>query len=353
LKADPDLLYLASVYFRFQDPQFALLLILLVSLFWARKHWGKQASLRVSSNWAMQQLVKRGFSHLRRSLTVLRLTALLFLILALMRPQVGRKWTEETTSGIDIMLVVDLSGSMHAHDFEIGDKLVDRLAVVKSVISRFIEARKHDRIGLVVFAEASFLVSPLTHNRAWLRQNFERLEIGVIPPNSTAIGNAIGMATNRLRDIDANANVIVLLTDGENNAGNLHPISAAEAAATFGIRIYTIGVGKSGPVMMPRQRDGRAVTDRDGNPIMDWVEFDIDEPTLREIAQLTEGKFFRATNTEGLQIIYDEIDRLEKREVTFLRHDTSTELMMLPMLLALALLLVEIILARTLLHKIP
>ena len=273
--------------------------------------------------------------------------------MALMRPQIGKKWTEEVTEGVEIVLAIDLSGSMHAHDFEKNNKLVSRLDIVKSVVSDFISKRKHDRIGLVVFAEEPFLVSPLTSNHEWLNSNFNRLEIGLIGPNSTAIGSAIGMATNRLRKIESESKVIILLTDGENNAGKLHPVNAAQAAERFGIKVYTIGVGKTGSVMMPRQRNGIIVKNENGNPIMDWIESDIDESTLREVAQTTGGKYFRATSSEGLETIYREIDQLEKREVVYVRFDEATDLMFYPMLLAAILLMIEIVLGRTLLHKVP
>ena len=341
------------MYFRFQDPLYGLLLLSLLAAFWLRRYWGRSASLRFSSNWAIHQLVKRGFSRIRKLLVILRVTALILIVGAIMRPQVGRKWTEEVTEGVDIMLAIDLSGSMHAHDFEKDGRLVSRLEIVKSVVSDFIEDRKHDRIGLVVFAEEPYLVSPLTTNREWLNTNFNRLEIGLIGPNSTAIGSAIGMSTNRLRKVEGESKIIILLTDGENNSGKLHPITASEAARSFGIKVYTIGVGKSGSVLMPRLRNGTIIKNDQGNPIMDWIESDIDEGTLREVANIAEGKYFRATSSEGLKTIYKEIDQLEKRKITFVRYDEATDLMFFPMALAGILLALEIILGRTYLHKVP
>lgn len=341
------------MYFRFQDPLYGILFLLLLAAIWLKRYWGKHASLRFSSNWAINQLVKRGFSRVRKLLIVLRLLALLLILGAIMRPQVGKKWTEEVTAGVDIMLAIDLSGSMHAHDFEKEGKLVSRLEIVKTVVTDFIANRKHDRIGLVVFAEEPFLVSPLTTNRDWLNSNFNRLEIGLIGPNSTAIGSAVGMATNRLRKVDGESKVIILLTDGENNAGKLHPIAAAEAANSFGIKVYTIGVGKTGSVLMPRQRNGIIIKNQNGNPIMDWIESDIDESTLREVAHITGGSYFRATSSEGLKTIYEEIDQLEKREIVFVRYDEATDLMFYPMLIAALLLSLEVVLARTFLHKVP
>jgi Ca-activated chloride channel homolog len=341
------------MYFRFQDPVFASLIALLIAAIWLRKFWGRHASLQFSSNWAINRIIKRKFSRFRKILVLLRVLALILIILGLMRPQTGRKWTEQVSSGIDIMLAIDLSGSMHAHDFEMNNKLISRLEIVKSVVTDFTESRVNDRIGLLVFAEEPYLVSPLTRNHDWLNTNFNRLNIGVIGPNSTAIGSAIGMGINRLRKDDGESKILILLTDGENNAGKLPPIAAADAAKSFGIKIYTIGVGKTGSILMPRQRNGIIVKNSNGNPIMDWIESDIDEYTLREIAHITEGKYFRAISSEGLKTIYEEIDNLEKREITFVRYDEANDLMVYPLLTAFVLLLLEVILSRTIFHKIP
>jgi Ca-activated chloride channel family protein len=341
------------MYFRFQDPIFALLIVLLILGFWLKRFWGRHASLNFSSNWALNRIVKRKHSIWRNALSLVRFFALVLIILALMRPQTGRKWSELTGSGVDIFLAIDLSGSMRAHDFESDGKLVSRLEIVKKVVAEFISDRPHDRIGIVAFAKEPYLVSPLTENHAWLQKNLERLEIGMIEPNSTAIGSAIGMGINRLRRFDSEAKLIILLTDGENNAGDLHPIAGAEAAKTLGIKIYTIGAGKTGSVLMPRVRSGQVVMQENGSPVMDWVESDIDENTLREVSRISEAEYFRATSTEGLQTIYSEIDQLEKREVSYIRYDEATDLMMLPLVLALGLILIEILLSRTIFHKLP
>lgn len=341
------------MYFRFQDPIFAILVIIIVLVFWLRKFWGRHASLRFSSNWAINEIVKKRRSRLRVVLILLRFLMLVCLTTALMRPQIGRKWTETKAEGIDIMLAIDLSGSMRAHDFEKDGKLVSRLEIVKEVVNDFITQRIYDRIGLVIFAEEPFLVSPLTTYHDWLVENFNRLEIGIVRPNSTAIGSAIGMAVNRLRHVESESKVMILLTDGENNAGKLPPIAAAETANAFQVKIYSIGVGKTGSVLMPRVRDNQVITNESGHSVMDWVESDIDEFTLQEAAHITGGKYFRATRTEGLKSIYEEIDKMEKTEVEIVHYDNSTELMFYPMLLGLILLILEIILNRTFLHKIP
>jgi Ca-activated chloride channel homolog len=242
---------------------------------------------------------------------------------------------------------------MHAHDFEHEGRLVSRLEMVKLVISQFIDNRPHDRVGMLVFAEEPFLISPLTRNHSWLKTLFQRIEIGMIEPNATAIGDAIGMAVNHLRGLEGDGKILILLSDGENNAGMLPPGLAGELALRFGIKVYTVGVGKSGSVLMPRHRGGQIIKDRDGHPVMDWVHEDMDEFGLREVAQVSGGRFFRATHAEALANIYTEIDKLEKRETTMVRFDESKDLMMFPLGLALLLLFLEIVLSRTLLHKIP
>jgi len=341
------------MYFRFQQPEFIALLILVAIAFWLKRNWGKPASLRFSSNWAINQIIRHKRTKIRQLLYILRAMVLVLVVLALMRPQTGRKWTETSAEGVDIMLAIDLSGSMHAHDFNLDGKLVSRLEMVKHVVSDFIDKRPHDRSGLVGFAQEPYLVSPRTRNHTWHKEYLNRLEIGLIASNSTAIGSAIGLATNRLRNIPGESRVLILMTDGENNAGRLPPLAASKIAESFDIKIYTIGVGKTGSVLMPRIRNNQYVLNEKGNPIMDWTESEIDESTLREIANQTAGYFYRATNSESIQNIYDEIDELERREITYVRHDEAKELMQYPMIVALILLLIEILLARTILNKVP
>lgn len=341
------------MFFRFQNPEFGWLLLLLVLILVLRRLWGKHATHQFPSNWAINHFVRRKKLLFSYFLTVLRVVNLLLIIFVLMRPQIGRQWRERVSEGIDIMLAVDLSGSMLAHDFEFEGDTVSRLSVVKRVINDFIDRRVDDRVGLLVFAEEPFLVSPLTYNHIWLKNVIESLEIGSIGSNATAIGSAIGMGTNRLRAIESPSKILILLTDGENNSGEIPPIAAAEAANSFEIKVYTIGVGKTGSVLMPRRLNNTILLDDQGKPIMDWVESDIDENTLREVANITTGGFYRATSSESLQNVYDEIDQLEKREVRFVTQNNAADIFYTPLHFVLILLFVEIVLSRLYLYKLP
>ena len=223
-------------------------------------------------------------------LPLLRLLALGLFILGLARPQLGHATTEVNASGIDMMLAIDVSGSMQSLDFKVDGQPVDRVGIVKTVVSKFIDQRPNDRLGLVEFAGAPYLVSPLTLDHDWLQQNLERVKVGSIE-DGTAIGSAIAMCANRLREEPSKSKVIVLLTDGENNSGKISPLMAAEAAKALGIKIYTIGAGVRGEAPMPMK-------DQFGNTRMVMVKSDVDEATLGKIAEETGGRFFRATDTE-------------------------------------------------------
>ncbi len=234
---------------------------------------------------------------------LLRLSALALLILAMARPQWGNTTTEVEASGIDILLAVDISGSMEAMDFALQGRTVNRLTVVKSVVARFIEDRPNDRIGLVAFAGRPYMVCPLTLDHDWLLQRLESLKTGMIE-DGTAIGSAIAAGVNRLRDQEAKSRILILLTDGMNNAGKVAPLIAAEAAETLGIKVYTIGVGTRGTAPMP-------VTDQFGRKLIRRVRVDIDEETLSQVASMTGAKYYRATGTKSLENIYKEINAME------------------------------------------
>lgn len=341
------------MFFRFHDPVFVWLMLFLAIALLIRRKWARRATLRFPSNWAMEQIVRSRKSRIRTFLLCLRTGALVLMVLVLMRPQSGRNWTETESSGVDIMLILDLSGSMLAHDLDLQNEPASRLAVTKTVVSDFIDMRPDDRIGMIVFAEEPFLMSPLTTQHEWLKTNLTRLEIGTISPNSTAIGTALGMGINRLKHVESGSRILILLTDGDNNAGSIPPPAAAEAARSHGIRIYTIGVGKSGSVPVPRQRMGRIPTTPDGKPIMDSVQSDIDEQALREIAFVTGGSFFRAVDTDSLRSIYSEIDSMEKKEVKVTTFTDATEWMHLPLLIACIALMIEQTLRLTLLNRLP
>jgi Ca-activated chloride channel family protein len=289
-----------------------------------------------------------------RFLVNLRLLILTLLILGLARPQFESGINEIEASGIDIVLAVDLSTSMWAHDFEIKGKPTDRLTVVKKVMEDFIGKRPNDRIGIIAFAGAPYLVSPLTLNHEWLQGNLERLQIG-LTEDGTAIGSAIGSSANRLRAQKAKSRIVILLTDGANNQGQISPLAAAEAAAAFGIKVYTIGAGREGRIPYPYRFDhaGRPVRDKRGKVALRTVESVIDIESLKEIASVTGARFFRATDAETLGEIYDAIDELEKTEIKLKYRASFNDVFMWPVSAALVMFLVEQILANTRYRRLP
>jgi Ca-activated chloride channel family protein len=254
----------------------------------------------------------RGFRRtprlaLARHAVILKAIAAVLFVVALARPRIPLEETRVETEGIDIVLAIDSSGSMLAEDFTIDGRRHNRLEVVKRVVEDFIRGRRSDRIGMVTFAARAYTVCPLTLDYDWLITNLERVRIGNIE-DGTAVGSAITASLNRLEDTRAKSKVVILLTDGINNAGRITPLTAAEAARALGIKIYTIGAGSKGPVPFPAKGPW-------GETVYTNVKIAIDEKTLRAIAQKTGGRYFRATDTESLREIYKEIDRMEKTHV--------------------------------------
>jgi len=249
----------------------------------------------------MQGLEQADFlSRLLRHLGVLlRIAVLTLIIIGLARPQSGSTESRRSTDGLDIMMVIDTSGSMRAQDFVIAGERPTRLEVIKAVIAQFISERPDDRIGMVVFGTEAFTQAPLTLDHNVLLRFLERVKVSMAG-DATAIGDGLGTALKRMKDVEAKGKVVILLTDGTNNAGRLDPVAAADAAKTLGIRVYTIGVGKQGTA--PMNIDGT----------MRQVPVEIDESLLKRIAETTDGKFFRATDTEALIGVYATIDKLEK-----------------------------------------
>jgi Ca-activated chloride channel family protein len=294
-----------------------LLLLLPLAALWKGRR-GSVAAVEYSSAEAARQVAKETRSRAGRWLALMRLLALGLFIIGLARPQLGHATTEVTASGIDMMLAIDVSGSMQSLDFKVDGKPIDRVGIVKTVVAKFIDARPNDRLGLVEFAGAPYLVSPLTLDHEWLLQNLERVKVGSIE-DGTAIGSAIAMCSNRLRNEPSKSKVIVLLTDGENNSGKISPLMAAEAAKALGIKVYTIGAGVRGEAPMP-------VKDQFGGTRMVMVKSDVDEVTLGKIAQETGGKFFRATDTDSLKNIYAQIDQLQKTTHTVKKFEHHSEL---------------------------
>jgi len=305
------------------------------------------------------ELAKRvsGSARIRAGafLFFLRLLALAVLIVALARPQMGKGHAEVESSGIDIMLAVDVSDSMNALDFSTKGDIVNRLDIVKRTISEFITQRPNDRIGLIAFAKEPYLVSPLTLNHDWLLKLVNDLSIGRIDSTATAIGPAIGMASNRMRDLKAKSRIVILLTDGADTVGKIPPVAAAEAAKTFDIKFYTIAAGKTGNVPMPaiNPYTGEYERNRNGDIIVRHMPSSVDEKTLQEVADITGGKFYHATNQEELRGIYEEIDQLEKTEVKLKHYATYDELFIWPALCGLGLIALEQLLGNTRFKRIP
>ena len=338
----------------FQHPVFFVLLALIPLLMLLRGAKGPRAALIFSSTALTATLAKLTQSKAGRLLFFLRLVTLTLLIIAIARPRLGHGHSEIESSGIDIMLAIDTSGSMAALDFATERNIVTRLDVVKEVVAEFIEKRPQDRIGLIVFAKQPYLISPPTLNHQWLISNLERIELGLIDGSQTGIGTAIGMCTNRMREINAKSRIVVLLTDGEENSHILEPIPAAEAAKAFGIKIYTIAAGHTGEVFQASLNEkGEIQYDRRRRVVGRYMQSNVDEVTLQKVAEITSGQYFRATDRAELSEIYTEIDQLEKTEIKLRHYSSYKELFLYFALPALGLLLIEQLLCKTRFRRIP
>ena len=276
----------------------------------------------------------------------LRWLALALFIVALAQPRLTRSTTEIKASGVDIVVALDLSGSMISEDFEVRGERVNRFNMARLVLKGFIDKRPNDRIGMVLFASQAYIGTPLTLDHDFLQANLDRLEIGAINQNSTAIGDGLGTAVNRLRDLKAKSKIVILMTDGQNNSGRLDPLLAAEAAKAIGVKVYTVGIGMHGQAPMPVFMGGQKVGYQN-------VAVDIDEETLKRIADKTGGKYYRADNAGRFKQIYAEIDKLEKTEASVKKYTQFTELFPWFITMGLALLLLEIVLGQTILRKLP
>jgi len=326
----------------FAHPNYLYLLLGLLPfiLWYIFRHNKLQADLQISSVAPLKPIPKTAKVVFRHLPFVLRITALVFVIIVLARPQSTDRQEKTTTEGIDIVLAIDISGSMLARDFT-----PDRLEAAKDVAIEFISGRPNDRIGLVVFSAESFTQCPLTTDHAVLINLFKDIKSGIIE-DGTAIGLGLSNAVKRLKDSDAKSRVIILLTDGMNNTGSVDPLTAAEIAKTFGIRVYTIGVGMKGMAPYPFQ-------DMFGRTVIQKVPVEIDESTLQEIADMTNGNYFRATNNEKLRQIYDEIDTLEKSKIDVKEFSRKQEEYRLYAGIALLLLLLEVLLRYVVFRGIP
>lgn len=326
----------------FANPKYLYLLLLLIPMigWYIYKLNKNQASLQVSSSEAFDLPAATSWKvWLRHVPFILRTLAVAVLIIILARPQSTNNWQNTSTEGIDIVMAMDISTSMLAQDLK-----PDRLEAAKDVAASFINGRPNDNIGLVVFAAESFTQCPLTTDHTVLLNLFKDVQPGVIQ-DGTAIGLGLANAVSRIKDSQAKSKVIILLTDGVNNTGEIAPVTAAEIAKTFGVRVYTIGVGTQGKAPYPFQT---AFGIQYQN-----VDVDIDEPTLKQIAALTGGQYFRATDNASLREIYSEIDKMEKTKISVQEYSKKQEEYKNWALLLFALLLMEILLRNTLLRNIP
>jgi len=293
------------------NPYYFFLLLLIPIGLWIKKRYIQPPSILFSGIHLFHPIPNR--IHKQSRVHVLFILGFILIILALSRPQTIRDHEEQQAlSGIDILLLIDLSSSMLALDFTAGSELVTRLDAVQSVIQPFIQERSADRIGLVAFAGTPYLASPLTLNHEWVTKNLKRLKIGMIE-DGTAIGSAIAMGAKHLKDVDSKSKIMILLTDGANTRGEITPLAAAQAAQALGIKIYTIAIGEGGIVPTLILNDqGQILLNRYGDPIIQQAEFPVDFQSLEKIASLTQATAFKATDPQSLTTIYNQINQLEK-----------------------------------------
>jgi Ca-activated chloride channel family protein len=330
----------------FAYPYFLLLLTVLPVLAWLKGKAGKPPAFVYSSIQLVRPIVNVTRARSGAFLAALRWLALALMIVALAQPRFTHSETSVRASGVDMVVALDMSGSMASEDFELRGKQVNRLEMAKDVLAKFIERRRNDRIGLVAFATQPYIAAPITLDHDFLQEHVKRLELGTIDNSHTAIGSGLSTAVNRLRDLKAKSKIVILMTDGQNNFGKIDPITAAEAARALGVKVYTIGVGTRGLAPIPVFWQGRKVGYRQ-EPV------DIDEDTLQKIASLTGGKYYRADNGKRLEEVYNEIDKLERTEAEVRKYSHHNELFGWVIAPGLALLLIELVLRHTFLRRLP
>ncbi|NQU88230.1 MAG: VWA domain-containing protein [Mariniphaga sp.] len=329
----------------YKNPEFFYLLLVFIPMlaWYIFRNKKNTASVQISDTKAISEAPKTIRHYLRHLVFLTQILAMASFIVVLTRPQSSSNWENVTTEGIDIVIALDISSSMLAQDFT-----PDRLEAAKNVAMEFISGRQYDRMGLVVFSGEAFTQCPLTTDRAVLMNLFKDIESGMIE-DGTAIGNGLATAVARLKDSEAISRVVILLTDGENNRGEVAPVTAAEIAKTYGIRVYTVGVGSRGTAPYPMQVQtafGVQTQIRD-------VEVRIDEETLTEISSITDGRYFRATNNTTLEEIYKEIDELEKSKIEVREFSRKSEEFLLFAVAGILLLILSLLLKTTLFRNIP
>jgi len=325
----------------FAHKSFFLILLVFIPMIgwyvWRQRE--KQASIQISTTNYFNKASRTYKHYLIHVPFVLRLITITMLVIILARPQSENSWENSTTKGIDIVIALDISSSMIAEDFK-----PNRIEAAKDVAIQFINGRPTDRIGLVIFAAESFTQCPLTTDHAVLINLFKDIKSGMVE-DGTAIGLGLATAINRLKESNAISKTIILLTDGVNNTGEIAPLTAAEIAKTFGIRVYTIGIGTMGTAPYPVQTPFGVQYQS--------MPVEIDEVLLRQIAQMTNGKYYRATGNQKLHEIYGEIDKLEKSKIEVKKYSKKQEKFLIFAVLAAISLLLEILLKNTVLKNIP
>lgn len=327
---------------RYENPQILWLLFILVPMvaYYIFRTFQGRAAVQISSIEGVATARRTYRYYLRHIPFILRMCVVALLILVMARPQSSENKTNVNAEGIDIVMALDISGSMLARDF-----VPDRIGAAKDITSQFIIERPTDRIGLVVFAGEAFTQTPLTTDHVTLVNLLSQIQSGMIA-DGTAIGNGLATAVNRLKESDAPSKVIVLLTDGVNNSGQIDPLSAADIAAEFGLRVYTIGVGSEGVAPYPAY-------DPWGNLVFQQGKVEIDEALLNEISEKTGGRYFRATDNTKLAEIYAEINKLEKAKVEVENFTKYSEIYHMFLLLAVGILLIELLCRYVIFRQIP
>src|SRR3989344_992182 len=330
-----------DITFANKELRWLFLVIPVIIVWYIFKKKTLNAELKTSSLSGFDKVKTSYKQYLRHLIIVIRLAVLSMLILVLMRPQSRSSYKDVKTEGIDIVIALDISSSMLAKDFK-----PNRLEAAKEVATKFIDSRPNDRIGLVIFSGESFTQCPLTSDHDVIKNLFSGIKLGMLA-DGTAIGNGLATATTRIKDSKAKSKVVILLTDGVNNQGSVAPMTPAQISKAFGVRVYTIGLGTTGKAL------SFAGIYPDGSYAYEWAEVVIDEKTKTEIADLTGGKYFRATDNDKLKEVYKEIDRLEKTIFEEKNFTNKSEHFLPFAITAAILLLLEFLLKNTLLKSIP
>lgn len=330
--------------FRFEDPWAIVLVLALLPFIYFNLKRHKAGSIKFPTLGLLRQAMGERATPFHHLPWALRSLALMLIIVALARPQLGNRSTEVLSEGVDIMLAIDTSGTMEAMDFIADSKRVTRLSAVKRVVTDFVRGRETDRIGMIVFGTHAFLQCPPTLDHGLLLGFLDKAEVGMAG-EYTAIGSAIALSVSRLKDLPGKQKVVILLTDGINNRGKISPATAAEIAKSLAIKVYTIGVGSKGkaPFLI-----STILGDR-----LRYEYVPLDEETLRTVAESTGAQYFRATDTEALDKIYKQIDAMEKTEVKVKEYTEYFELYPWLLVPSLALIAVEVVLRNTVLREIP